>query len=136
MHILTYIIYVLFTFLKSLFYLFLERGEGREKEGERNINVWLPLMCPPPGNWPTTQACDLTGDQSRDPLALRLALNPLSHTSWGIYVLLKLFIFLGSFNLSLGFSPSSLNNMSFSTCSSFSSSYLTLGSVQSPSYGV
>ena len=28
------------------FYLFLDRREGREKERERNINVWLPLMCP------------------------------------------------------------------------------------------
>ena len=37
------------------FYLFLERGEGRDKERERNINVWLPLMCPP------------TGDLARDP---------------------------------------------------------------------
>ena len=30
-------------------YLFLEQGEGREKERERSINVWLPLnpgMCP------------------------------------------------------------------------------------------
>ena len=42
------------SFLKR-FYLFLERGEGREKERERNINVWLPLMCPP------------TGDLARDP---------------------------------------------------------------------
>ena len=29
-------------FLKYCIYLFLERGEGREKEEERNIN-WLPL---------------------------------------------------------------------------------------------
>ena len=28
------------------FYLFVERGGGREKERERNINVWLPLTCP------------------------------------------------------------------------------------------
>ena len=27
-------------------YLFLDRGEGREKEREININVWLPLACP------------------------------------------------------------------------------------------
>ena len=27
-----------------------ERGEGREKEKERNINVWLPLMHPPTGD--------------------------------------------------------------------------------------
>ena len=33
-------------FLKR-FYLFLERGEGKEKERERSINVWLPLAFPP-----------------------------------------------------------------------------------------
>ena len=36
-------------------YLFLVRGEGMEKERERNINVWLPLMHPLLGTWPTTQ---------------------------------------------------------------------------------
>ena len=36
-------------FFKDFIYLFLERGEGREKERERNINVWLPLTCP--HNW-------------------------------------------------------------------------------------
>ena len=49
-------------FLKDFIYLFLERGEGREKKRERNINVWLPLACPPQGTWPTTQACALTGN--------------------------------------------------------------------------
>ena len=43
--------------------LFLERGEGREKENERNINVWLPLARPQMGTWPTTQACALTGTE-------------------------------------------------------------------------
>ena len=33
-------------FLKDFIYLFLERGEGKEKERKRNINVWLPLKCP------------------------------------------------------------------------------------------
>ena len=37
---------VLFHFFKDFIYLFLERGEGREKERERNINVWLPLALP------------------------------------------------------------------------------------------
>ena len=41
----------MFLFLRIFFldfiYLFLHRGEGRKKERERNINVWLPLMCPP-----------------------------------------------------------------------------------------
>ena len=44
---------------KDFMYLFLERGEGREKERERNINVWLPFMRPLLGPWPATQACAL-----------------------------------------------------------------------------
>ena len=44
-------------FKKDFIYLFLE-GERREKE-ERNINVWLPLMCLLLGTWPATQACAL-----------------------------------------------------------------------------
>ena len=30
--------------------LFLEREEGKEKERERNISVWLPLELPIPGD--------------------------------------------------------------------------------------
>ena len=41
-------------------------GEGREKERERNINMWLPLTWPPLGTWPTTQACALTGNGAGD----------------------------------------------------------------------
>ena len=37
-------------FFKDFIYLLLDRGEGREKEEERNINVWLPFSCPTPGN--------------------------------------------------------------------------------------
>ena len=33
-----------------LIYLFLQREEGKEKGRERNINVWLPLTCPPTGD--------------------------------------------------------------------------------------
>ena len=32
------------------FYLFLGREEGKEKERERNINVWLPLADPTTGD--------------------------------------------------------------------------------------
>ena len=43
-------------FFKDFIYLFLEREEGREKERERNINVWLPLvhgdLVNNPGMWP------------------------------------------------------------------------------------
>ena len=64
-------------------YLFLDIGEGREKERERNINVWLPLVSPPLGTWPATQVCALTENQTSDPLVHRLVLNPLSYTSQG-----------------------------------------------------
>ena len=75
---------VFLTFIKEYFIsLFLERGERRAKERERNITVWLPLMHPPLGTWPTTQACALTGNQTGDPLVCRVALNPPSHTSQG-----------------------------------------------------
>ena len=74
---------ILFVF-KILFIYFLERGEGREKERERNINVWLPLTCPQLGTWPATQACALTGNRKGYPLVCRPALNPVSHTSQGI----------------------------------------------------
>ena len=71
-------------FKKILFiYLFLERREGKQKERERNISVWLPLTRPLLGTWPTTQACALPGNQTRDPLVRRPPLNPLSHTSQG-----------------------------------------------------
>ena len=68
-------------FKKYFIYLFLERGEGREKERERNINVWLPLVRPLRGTWPSTQACALTGNRTSDPLVWRPALNPLTHIS-------------------------------------------------------
>ena len=59
-------------FFKGFIYLFLDRGERREKERERNINVWLPLVRPLLGTWPATQACALTGNQTDDPLVCRL----------------------------------------------------------------
>ena len=34
-------------------------------------------------DWSATQACALTGNQTRDPLICRPALNPLSHTNQG-----------------------------------------------------
>ena len=44
-------------------YLFiLERGKGWEKKRERNINVWLPLVCPLLGTWHATQAYALNGN--------------------------------------------------------------------------
>ena len=42
--------------------------------------MWLPLTCPLLGTRPATQACDLIGNQTGDPLTHRPVLNPLSHT--------------------------------------------------------
>ena len=50
---------------------------------EGNIKVWLPLVRPPLGTWPATQACALTGNQTSDLLVHRPELNPQSHTSQG-----------------------------------------------------
>ena len=79
-------------FKKYFIYLFLDRGEGKENERERNIHVWLPLAHPPRGGptWPATQACALTGNRTSVPLVHRLMLNPLSHTSQGSETLIKL----------------------------------------------
>ena len=52
--------------------------------------MWLPLMHPLLGTWPTTQACTLTGNQTSSPLVHRLALNPLSHTSQGSSIYLDM----------------------------------------------
>ena len=62
--------------------------EGKEKEREGNINMWLPLVCPSVGPWPAAQACAPTGNRTSDPLVCRLALNPLSHTSQGLNIFL------------------------------------------------
>ena len=66
------------------FYLFIfrERG-GREKEGEGNINVWLPFPRPLLGTWLATQAYTLTGNPTSNTLVHRPALSPLSHTNQG-----------------------------------------------------
>ena len=50
------------------FILFLDSGEEKEKERERNIKVWLPLACPLLGTWPATQARALTGNPTSSPL--------------------------------------------------------------------
>ena len=76
---------VLFCLLIVINILYLFRG-GREGEREGNISVWLPLMCPPLGTWPTTPACAPTGNRTGDPLVRRPALNPLSHTSQGLLI--------------------------------------------------
>ena len=77
---------VFFFFFKILFILY--KGERREKERERNINVWLTLTHPLLGTWPATQARALTGNRTGDLLVLRPAFSPLSHANQ-VYFLLN-----------------------------------------------
>ena len=88
---------VFFSFFFFFKILLIFRGEGIEKERERNINVWLPLV------FTTTQACAPTGNwtwelnlQPFGPLVCWLVLSPLSYTSEGppLEVLLLILTFL------------------------------------------
>ena len=83
-----YVILIFFSFFKII-YLFFREEERREKERERNINEWLPLIHPLLRTWPTTQACALTRNRTGNPLVLRPAFNPLSYTSQSCNVNLK-----------------------------------------------
>ena len=77
-----------FMFFKKDFIYCLEEGkEGRDRETlmcERNINQ-VSLVHPQLGPWPSTQACALSGNRTGKLLVCRLMLNPLSHTSQGIF---------------------------------------------------
>ena len=70
-------------FKRFYLFIFLERGDGKEKERERNISMWLPPKHPPSGTWPATQACAPTGNRTGNALVHRPTLNPLSYTSQG-----------------------------------------------------
>ena len=71
-------------FLKDFIYLFLERGEGREKKMERNISVWLPLA----HAWIGDLACNpgMCSDWECNHLVCRVAFNPQSHSSRGCFL--------------------------------------------------
>ena len=64
-------------------------GREGEKEGGKHQCV-VALMCPPVGTWLTTQACALAGNRTSDLLVHRPALNPLNHTSQGIYLMVAI----------------------------------------------
>ena len=58
-------------FLFNFIYLLLEKGEGREKETERNTNAWLLLKRPALGTWLTTQSCALDWESNWQPFGLQ-----------------------------------------------------------------
>ena len=92
-------------FFKDFIFLFLERGEEREKERRRNISVWekhqflrniilhvslLSLTYHQPGTWPATQAHVLTGNWTGDLSVCGMTSKPLSHISQGRISILTL----------------------------------------------
>ena len=82
-----FIVYISRIFFLVLVIYFLERGEGRGKERERKINVWLPLTCSPLGTWPTTQVCAPDWESNRQPLGLQACAQSTSDTSQGSRIL-------------------------------------------------
>ena len=52
-------------FSLNILFICFQRGKGREIEKERNINGWLPLVCPPLGTCPATQAYALDWESNR-----------------------------------------------------------------------
>ena len=75
----------------SPIYLFLNRGEGREKERERNVSllceretsICFCLSYVPHWTEPTTQACTLAGNQTGDLRLCGPTPNQLSHAGQG-----------------------------------------------------
>ena len=72
-------------FLLKILFVYLERGEGRNKERERKINVREKhrSIMPQLRAWSTTQACTLTGNQTSYLLLPESTLNQQSHTGQG-----------------------------------------------------
>ena len=66
---------VSFTFFFKDFIYFLERGEGREKERERNINVWLPLVHLLLGTWPAAQVMCPDWEWNQQPFGLQASIQ-------------------------------------------------------------
>ena len=67
----------------SVYYSFIFREKKGGKKRERKVNLWLPLVYPLLGIWPTTQAFALDWESNWWPLVHRLAFNALCHSSQG-----------------------------------------------------
>ena len=69
--------------------MFRETEKEAEREGEKHQCV-VASHASPTGDltWSTTQACALTGNQTGDSLVHSPVLNPLSHTSQDIHLII------------------------------------------------
>ena len=75
--------------IKDFMYLFLEKGEGREKERERNISVRQKHGSVAFRTCPVTQARALARNRTRDLFLGRTPPNRLSHTGQGLWVFIN-----------------------------------------------
>ena len=79
-----------YIFLKISFIYFYREGKRGRKRGneipmcKRYID-WLPLILPPLGAWPTTQACALTGNLNWRPLRLQAGAQSTEPHQPGLY---------------------------------------------------
>ena len=68
---------------EKILFIYLERGERKNKERERNINVWFPLTCPPTAD----QACNAgmcpDWEWNRQPFGLLARAQSTESTSQG-----------------------------------------------------
>ena len=99
-------------YFKDFIYLFLERGEVREKERERNTNVWLPLTCPP-GDLARNPGLCPDWESNWQPSGSQPMLNLLSYPSQGLYEYFKeyqkIFSTAGQDSVSFELGPTLLN---------------------------
>ena len=86
----------IFNFLKRFCLFIFRQKERRDKERERNINVWLPLACPLLGTWPATQACASNWVSNLQPFGSQASTQPTKPHQpgpflifWGISILLS-----------------------------------------------
>ena len=89
-HLIWYTFWFFKKYILKIFYLFVFRQrEGKKKERERNINVWLPLQCPLLETCPTTQECALTGNRTNDPFGSQAGAQSTGPYQSGLIYILK-----------------------------------------------
>ena len=88
-----FILFFIYFYFKR-FYLFIFREKRREgeREGEKHQCV-ATSHAPSTGDLAYNPACAVTGNQTRDPLVRRPALNSLSHTSQGLFHFLNYIVY-------------------------------------------
>ena len=73
-------------YFEDFIYLFLERGERREKERERNTSLLVASHVPPPQDLACNPGTCPDWESTSDLSVCRPALNPVSHTRQGQYI--------------------------------------------------